>query len=798
MHTITLEDGWKRRVLGDDEWHVAMVPDDAMLEAPRSATSPNGTAGAFFDGQAIEYRRMVHVPDEWRGHAVMLEFEGVYKDATILLNGQRVAFHAYGYTGFVVELTDHLVYGADNELTVIADNSKMPNSRWYTGTGIYRPVLLHVAPLSHIALHGVRIATVSTQPARVRVVTQIEGPSSSQDDISIAILDAKGVEVAHGNGADATIEVGAARLWSAEDPYMYTCVVRLERDGEMIDETCESIGIRMIEWSRRGLFVNGRSVKLRGGCVHHDNGVIGARALEEAEWRRVRIMKEQGFNAIRSAHNPASQALKRACDAYGIYLIDEMWDMWYERKNRYDNGLNFEANWREDLTAMIKGDYNHPSIIMYSIGNENMEPYCERGVSTARELTEEIHGLDNSRPVTIGCNILLLMMAAAGIGLYHEDSGQFAVDQNDAQTDGSTQFNESMSLSSESVQAQAANEMADALSSPVLDTVDVAGYNYGAIRYDKEGELHPDRLIYGSETMPFDIARNWRQVMSHDYIVGDFMWTAWDYLGEVGIGSWSDREDAGNFQKPYPWLLGEAGVINIIGVPDASAAYAGVVWGKRTDPYIGVRPPRPAGTKLHRGGWRGTDAIDSWSWSGHEGEPTVVEVYAHDGVAVELMANGRKLGMKPLDEYRAMFDVAYEPGVLEARVLDADGHELSHTSLTSAQADLHLTLNPEPTYTGDGSVVFVDVALVDVDGVVESSDDRTIQVQVEGGELIGFGSAQPVTEQRFDSGTYDTYRGRALAVVRMRDGETTVTATDLSSGRIASCALGAQRHDDGK
>ena len=299
-------------------------------------------------------------------------------------------------------------YGAENTLSVVADNSKLPNSRWYTGSGIYRPVWLHIGGEQHVEYQGVKITTVSINPAKIKVETK------STDNISVEILDSDTV-VAAGSGAVCEIEIPNAKLWSDVAPNLYTCRVTV---GEDVVE--EKFGIRTIEWSPKGLFINGKKTLLRGGCVHHDNGIVGAATYDESEWRRVRILKEAGFNAIRSAHNPTSRAMLEACDYYGMYMMDETFDTWYNRKNKYDYGCDFEECWAEDTAAMVNRDYNHPSVIMYSIGNEVAEPGEAKGLDYGKKQVELIHSIDSTRPVTCGLNLMVMSRAAKGQGIYQD------------------------------------------------------------------------------------------------------------------------------------------------------------------------------------------------------------------------------------------------------------------------------------------------------------------------------------------------------------------------------------------
>ena len=376
------------------------LPHDAQILEKRNPAVSDGGHG-YFPGGIYTYEKNFTTPAEWEGKKVLVEFEGVYKNSTVSLNGNVVGGHKYGYTTFTVELTG-LSYGGENTLTVVADNSKLPNSRWYSGSGIYRPVWLYVGDAEHIAYQGVKITTLSIDPAVIRVETKATA------DVSVEILDSDTV-IAAGSGADCEITVPGAKLWSDETPNLYTA--RVTCGGDVVEE---KFGIRKIEWSNKGLFINGKETLLRGGCVHHDSGILGAATYDESEWRRVRILKEAGFNAIRAAHNPCSRARLEACDYYGMYMMDETFDMWYNRKTKNDYGLDFEENWADDTAAMVNRDYNHPSVILYSIGNEVAEPSEAKGIEYGKKQIDLIHSLDATRPVTCGLNLMIISRAAKG------------------------------------------------------------------------------------------------------------------------------------------------------------------------------------------------------------------------------------------------------------------------------------------------------------------------------------------------------------------------------------------------
>lgn len=775
MKKIAFNNDWSFGKLESAARQSVTLPHDAQILEMRSADASNGGHG-YFPGGVYIYEKTFTAPAQWEGKTVLIEFEGIYKNSTISLNGVEIGGHPYGYTTFAVKLTG-LRYGQENRLTVTADNSKLPNSRWYTGAGIYRPVWLYVGEEAHIQYQGVKITTLSHAPARIRVETAVTG-----GDVGVEILD-KDTVAAAGRGSVLELDIPDARLWSDETPNLYTCRVTLTKDGKVTDCVQETFGIRTVRCDPTGLYVNGRRTLLRGGCFHHDNGILGAAAYDESEWRRVRIMKERGFNALRSSHNPTSRALLEACDYYGMYVMDETFDMWYLRKSKYDYGVDFEQWWQTDTSAMVNRDFNHPSVIFYSIGNEVSEPGEKRGVETARQMVELIHRLDTNRLVTGGMNLMLMSNYARGKGQY--DNVDKEEKKNDKEPkNASLMFNVIASLVGTGMNKAANSDKVDALVSPVLDTLDIAGYNYASGRYPKEGDKHPDRVIFGSETFPQDIYKNWEMVKRYPFLVGDFMWTAWDYLGEAGIGAWSYTGGM-PFNRPYPWVLAGAGVIDILGSPDASCKYASTVWGLEKKPVIGVRPVNHPGVRVSRSVWRGTNAMESWAWSGCEGNRAGIEVYAQAS-CVELLLNGKSLGKKKIRECKAMFKAKYTPGTLTAIAYDENGREISRQELRSAAGEISITVKPEVKSARSGEIVYIPVALAGENGVVESNADRKLTVSVQGGELLAFGSANPCTREQYHTGSITTYYGRALAVIRVR-GPVTVAVTD--GARTASAVI---------
>ena len=759
-------DGWVYWREGMEKKQISL-PHDAMIHEKRDPAALSGGAQAFFPGGKYIYEKVFERPD---GDHVLFQFEGVYKNARVLINGQEAASCAYGYLPFFAP-ADAFLQEGENTIRVECDNTDQPDSRWYTGAGIYRPVWLWRGKGEIIGPEALRITTLSTDPARIRVQTL------GAENVTVSILK-EGAEVARGEGNDLELDIPDAVLWSDEEPALYTC-----RASTPDDRAEVLFGIRLVTKDREGLKVNGKRVLLRGGCLHQDSGILGAAAYDEVEYRRAKKLKKAGFNAVRSAHNPANRALLDACDRLGLYVMDESWDMWYLHKSRFDYAGSWRDNWKSDLEAMVSRDYNHPSVILYSIGNEVSEPAGEEGIEFTGRMASLLHELDPGRLVTGGFNLMIIKSAAAGKGLYKEDgSGRDESSDNKMSGMNSTMFNLVTSLVGTGMNRAANGKAADRVTSPSLDKLDVAGYNYASGRYAGEGKLHPDRLIAGSETFPQDIVRNWRMVEKYPWLCGDFMWTAWDYLGEAGIGAWAYTEDGKGFSKPYPWLLADTGALDILGNPTGELFLAQAVWHTGKEVRLAVQPVNHPGVRPAKAVWRGTNAIPSWSWQGCEGNKAVVEVYA-DAAYARLYLNGKQVGKKRIRDCRAVFKLRYEPGRLSAEAFDKEGNLVGKDTLISARGEIRPSVSAgRKKAVKAGSVICADISLRDMRGIAESNADRTLEVSVEGGELLAFGSADPRTEDCFDRGRYRTYYGRAMAVIRAGSGEKMTVIVKDSQG----------------
>lgn len=780
MEKITLCSGWLFSKAGSAEKVTVNLPHDAMIFEKRSPKAKSKGACAWFEGGIYCYEKELFVPLHWQDQVLTLEFEGVYHRAKVYVNGNPAGGCAYGYSNFTVRI-DHLVrFNATNRVLVVADNSQTPNSRWYSGAGIYRPVHLYVQNKHHILLDGVKVTTRITSPCEIHVKTSHTG-----GDVAVEILYGGEVKAA-ASGDDVVITVPEGKLWSAESPNLYEYRVTLTCDGLVQDVAEGRFGIRKIAWSNRGLLINGQETLLRGGCVHHDNGILGAADYPEASMRKIRILKEYGFNAIRSAHNPISKSMLDACDELGMYVMDEAFDMWFLHKNRYDYASDFESCHEMDVKAMIDKDFNHPSVIMYSIGNENNEPAFPQGIEQAKELVALCHRLDTTRPVTAGGNLGLIALAAEGLGIY-DGANREEEPEKEESAAGSAFYNMLAAFLGDVMSTAIKLPKVGQVGSPFMNTLDISGYNYGESRYEMDMKKFPDRVICGSETMPIDLPRNWEYVKKYPQVIGDFMWTAWDYLGETGIGGWSTEKLPQ--EKPYPWLIADTGALDLIGNPTGEAALAKTVWGCSGEPMIYVRPIDPEGRKFHTARWRGTNSIPSWGWSGCEGQKATVEVFS-DAYQICLKQNGKKVACKKVKACCATFVVPYNPGVLEAIAINKQGEMIGRLKLESPTGEVRAKLRAEKDSVRPGEVIFVDLRLVGENGAVESGKDGHFTVTVENGTLLAFGSAVQATEDQYFSGTFSTRYGCAIAVIKAGDvdGELKVTAKD-THGRVSDVSL---------
>lgn len=751
--------GWTFWKEGQEEKkRVLDLPHDAMLEEKRDPEMEAGSATGYYPGGRYYYAKTLYGLEEWEDKSLILEFEGVYMDSTVYLNGEKAGGRRYGYSNFFVDLTGKLRIGQQNELRVEVDNSHTPNSRWYSGSGIYRSVNLWIGGKIHFPPEGIRAETASLEPPAVRVQAEVD--RNEDLEIDWEVYD-RGKLAASGQGRSAEIRIPGGKPWSAEEPNLYELKAVLKSRGAVQDEAAVTFGLRTLSWnSREGFLVNGRSVKLKGGCIHHDNGPLGACSYEKAEYRRVRRLKEFGYNAVRYAHNPAGKDFLEACDHLGMYVLEETFDQWEISKNPYDYASCFDTEWKKDIGALVAKDYNHPSVILYCIGNEISDTGLPQGAELAEMLNSELHRLDATRPTTIAINPMLSVLASRQA----EDQKE---KKNQEKIAGSQEFNEMVAQIGRMMSSIHPREL-EGLIGGCESAVDIAGYNYGQSFYEGTHELVPERVILSTETYPSQMADNWKTVLEHPYVIGDFMWTAWDYLGESGVGLPVYGVSEAPFSKPYPCRSAYCGSFDLTGYPESQAYCAAVIWGCYDRPYLCVRPVSHSGEPCTLGFWRLTDALPSWTWPGQEGKDAEVVVFS-GGDSVELFQDGVSLGRKTVEDWRCSFHAVYRPGRLEAVQYDSSGREMARGELATEGEETELVLQPEDReIRADGlDLAYVDILLTDGAGKLKLSEERRVRIRVEGsGYLVALGSGNPVSEESFRSDACRTWHGRELAVVR--------------------------------
>lgn len=792
MKAMDFNHGWTCRHLDEPGTERPVtLPHDAMLAEKRDECFPGGINTGWYEGRDYLYEKRFPVSAELAGRQLVLELEGVYHNAEVLLNGEKLAFRPYGYTNFYVTLTGRLLPEKENVLQVIARNSDQPNSRWYSGAGIYRPVTLWVGGERHIPVNGVRIRTLSVTPPQVAVSVTTSCPGDVRVEVldgpvSLRTVDAMAAPLDGGvSRAEVTLSLPDIDLWSPDSPRLYAC--RVTFGDDTVEET---FGVRELRWGREGFTINGQRVLLQGACIHHDNGILGACCYPEAVERKVRLLQETGYNAIRSAHNPCSKALLSVCDRLGMLVMDEYIDHWYIHKTQYDYVSCFDTWWRQDLKDMVDKDFNHPCVVLYSTGNEVSETAQERGIALTGELTAYLHGLDDSRPVTCGVNIFFNFLSSIGMGVYSDEKARAEAEK--AEKDraegkkagkkravGSQFFNDLAGLLGDEFMKRGATLRAcDRKTRGAFANMDIAGYNYGIYRYRGDLKRYPERLILGSETFCRDAWRFREIAREEPRLVGDFVWAGMDYLGEVGVGSW-EYSDYAPAEHRVGWVSAGSGRIDLIGNPLGEALYTRVALEKEPGPLMAVCPVNHTGDKHSPSAWKMSNALPTWNWRGCEGRRARVEVYAR-AAAVELRLEGRKLARKRIRrDCLAVFTVPWAPGVLEAVAFDEAGREMGRCALRAAGQRTLLAAQPEKQSVCPGEVCFVRLRYVDEQGDVLPLARGILTVKVEGGELLGLGSACPYNEIGYCTDRTDTYYGEALAAVRAGDdGQVRLTVTD--------------------
>lgn len=778
------------------------LPHDASIGRERNPEEPNGSGNGFFREESYVYTKTFSMNADDKDKNVYLEFEEVYQNAFVYVNNSFAGKCPYGYSNFYVDITKYLNYNEPNALKVVVKNG-VPSGRWYTGGGIYRDVNLMIAGRLHLVPDSVQLAAIEVEDdqAIIRAKSTIAYTGIGIREITLCteLMDAEGNVVA-ADEMSVTVEehseqeyqqkmyVPNPNRWDAENPYLYTYRTYIKENDSVIDEETRTFGIRKLQLdTKHGLRVNGKVVKLRGGCIHHDNGIIGTAEFTHSAEARVKKLKETGFNAIRSAHYPMSRKLLEACDKYGMYVMDEYSDVWVSTKVEFDYSTQMTEWWEHDIENLVKKDYNHPCVIMYSIGNEIPEAGNKFDVQWGKKLADKLRSLDDTRYTTNSLNLLLAIMNDLPKLMAQNAAAQAAAN---TEKDQPQEINSMMNNLGAMMAQFMASDFAAEKVKEACAQVDITGYNYAAARYEIDGKLFPNRILVGSETNPPDLDKNWELVEKLPYVIGDFDWTAWDYIGETGIGkiNYTDQQSMG-FYALYPCKIAYCGDINILGNRRPISYWRELIWGLRKAPYIAVQLPQHYGEPQSTTQWSMSDAVRSWNWNGYEGKPVKVEVYAAAD-EVELLINGQSVERKKVGEtkkYITIFDTTYHAGKVEV-IAYSDGKECGRDEILTASDEVVIAAKADRTQIpADGSdIAYIDICMQDASGILNPNADKAVSISLDGpGEIMGYGSADPESEENYYDTVAKAYEGKLRAAVR-GTGETGKIVVTLSADGLES------------
>ncbi len=766
-HELTLAANWRFHLgdipgaeapaFDDSSWQTVDVPHDWSIAGPRSPDAATGMGGGYAPSGIGWYRKTFTPPPTWKGQVAWVVFDGVYMNTQVWINGQSLGVQRYGYSSFHFDVAPFLKPGVPNVLVVRVDNSAQPNSRWYSGSGIYRDVRIEAADAVHISPNGVAVTTVSANPtaATLRIRTTVFNDTGRKRKVTVeshvlalpegrTVLATGSSTVTLGAHESAAViqrlTIPTPALWTPDTPALYQLVARAAEGERLVDAVTTRFGIRTVGVSvQRGFELNGEPIKLNGANVHHDHGPLGAASYRDAEYRRVRLLKAAGFNAVRTAHNPPAPAFLDACDELGLIVMDEAFDCWEKGKNPADYSVWFKDWWQRDLDAMILRDRNHPSVAMWSIGNEIQELGQPQGIALAKALAKRVRELDSSRLVSCGWTQPWMI-----------PTGWTDLD-------------------------------------PAFAELDLAGYNYKLALVEDDHARVPSRVMLGTESFPADTFAGWAAVQDHPYYVGDIVWTGWDYLGESGIGRvYPPGEKV--FQhwetQNWPWYGAYCGDIDITGWRKPISHYRDIVWDRGEKLYVAVQEPTPTPGEWQPTMWGVPPTLDSWTWPGLEGKSLKVEVYSRHE-RVRLFLNDKLVGEKPTtraEEFKAVFDVTYEPGKLRIVGLDDDKETETRTLETVGPA---VGVRLRPDWNDDQLRItdptFAIAEIVDAAGrwVPDSKAEINFSAS-EGAKVIAVGTGDLTTPESYVATSRRAWHGRALVIVRpgpAADGKRSLTIT---------------------
>ena len=756
---------WRMVTLPHD-WSIEGLPNQAdSVIGPFSAKSVGATATGYTVGGIGWYRKSFKL-NNIANDEVVIYFDGVYMNSDVFINGHHLGNHPYGYTPFSYNITPYLKPNGEENILAVRVSNEGKNSRWYSGSGIYRHVWLTVMPRLHLGQWGVYITTpeVSSKSATIKVQSKLVNDENSEKRVILRttifnaadkkIVERKNEITIKGKNSltkpgvtemQQSFNVDDPHLWSPDAPYLYHTVSELLVNNKVIDRVTNNFGIRSIEITAvKGFLLNGKPILLRGGCVHHDNGPLGAASIDAAEIRKVHLLKTFGFNAVRTSHNPPSQQFLDACDSIGIIVIDEAFDQWERSKNPEDYHLYFDTSWQKDIGSMVQRDRNHPAVVFWSIGNEINERADEPGLAIAKKLRDEVKSFDNTRPVTEAiCDFW--------------DHPGYKWDTTAA----------------------------------AYALLDVGGYNYMWKMYASDHAKYPGRIMMGTESFPNEAFENWQQVKEHPYVIGDFVWTAMDYLGETGIAH-SSLDSTPSFQlQTFPWFNSWCGDIDLIGGKKPQLYYRDVVWGHSKLEML-VHKPIPEGHTEAVSAWGWPDEVHSFTFPGDEGKKMQVHVYT-SYPSVRLQLNGKTIGEQNVSEatrLTATFSIAYQAGVLKAIALQ-NGIAVDSVILQTAGKPVQIKLNADRKVinANRNDLSYVTAEVVDANGNIVPDATIPLQFSIEGaGKIIATANANPSDMESFQQPQHKTFLGKCLIIVQPKGKAGTIklkaNGKGLKSGEV--------------
>ncbi len=746
QRNILFDDGWKfyrgdiknaESINFDDtKWRHVDLPHDWSIEDMPGTNSPfnpdviNAIGIGFTTGGTGWYRKTFTIPSTKKNEKFVIQFDGVYMNADVWLNGTHLSNHPYGYTSFYYDISDKIKRNGKNIIAVQVKNEGA-TSRWYSGSGIYRHVWLKSFEPIHVAQWGTYIITneVNTSSAKINIKVKVQNEANDRSSITLVnkILNAKGNEFTQTSSEQiinandqyeftSDVRVNFPSLWSLQNPSLYTAVSEVYANGKLINHVETKFGIRKISFDgTNGFLLNDKPIKLKGACFHNDNGPLGSKSFDRAEIRRVELLKESGFNAIRCSHNPPPPSFLNACDSLGMLVIDEAFDMWTEPKNMQDYHLYFKEWWQKDLESMLLRDRNHPSIIMWSIGNEIPGMDKPEVADTAKLLADFVHSIDKARPVTAAVNSV--------------------------------------------------SEKKDAF----FSALDVCGYNYARENYESDHQRKPQRIMVATESYALTAFDYWMSVLDHPWVIGDFVWTGFDYIGEASIG-WRGYPQEKNF---YPWNLAFCGDIDICGWKRPQSFYRDALW-KENQLSIFVKAPKPSfpvnPKRENWSIWNWHDVLADWNWKGYGDSIFEVNIYS-SCEEVELFLNNKSLGKKATNrstKFMAVWNVPYVAGELKT-IGYSNSKRVTTAILQTANDPVQIKLSADRRKINADAedLSYITIELTDEKGVRNPKAENLIHFKIEGpGTIAGVGNANPISLESCQQPQRKAWQGRCMVIIR--------------------------------